>query len=102
MPHIRCSPSEARQFARIVNARALAGGLTATSDPIEAPAQYDAERRPVMNDITRRNRGFGPEAAMQLVEERAPHGFVRIGDVISHENSIPSPARLPQPRVLMS
>jgi hypothetical protein len=57
--------------------------LIATSDPIEALAQYDAERRPVMNDITLRNRGFGPEAAMQLVEERAPHGFVRIGDVIS-------------------
>jgi len=39
--------------------------------------RYAAERRPVMNDITLRNRGFGPEAAMQLVEERAPDGFVR-------------------------
>jgi 2-polyprenyl-6-methoxyphenol hydroxylase-like FAD-dependent oxidoreductase len=69
----------------IVDARALTAALTATSDPVEALAQYDAERRPVMNDITLRNRGFGPEAAMQLVEERAPHGFVRIGDVISRE-----------------
>jgi 2-polyprenyl-6-methoxyphenol hydroxylase-like FAD-dependent oxidoreductase len=69
----------------IVDARALTGALTATSDPIEALAQYDAERRPVMNDITVRNRGFGPEVAMQLVEERAPHGFDRIGDVISRE-----------------
>jgi 2-polyprenyl-6-methoxyphenol hydroxylase-like FAD-dependent oxidoreductase len=56
----------------IVDARALTGALTATTDPIEALAQYDAERRPAMNDITSRNRGFGPEAAMQLVEERAP------------------------------
>ncbi len=36
-----------------------------------------------MNDITLRNRRFGPEAAMQLVEERAPNGFARIEDVIS-------------------
>ena len=69
----------------IVDARALTGALTANSDPIEALAQYDAERRPVMNDITLRNRGFGPEAAMQLVEERAPHGFDRIENVISQE-----------------
>jgi len=69
----------------IVDARALTGALTATSDPIEALAQYDAERRPVMNDITLRNRGLGPEAAMQLVEERAPHGFDRIENVISRE-----------------
>jgi 2-polyprenyl-6-methoxyphenol hydroxylase-like FAD-dependent oxidoreductase len=67
----------------IVDARALTGALTATSNPVEALAQYDRERRPVMNDVTLRNRRFGPEAAMQLVEERAPHGFVRIGDVIS-------------------
>ena len=39
-----------------------------------------------MNDITLRNRGFGPEAAMQLVEERAPGGFARIDDVISQED----------------
>ena len=69
----------------IIDARALTGALIATSDPIEALAQYDAERRPAMNDIIVRNRGFGPEAAMQLVEERAPNGFVRIDDVISCE-----------------
>jgi hypothetical protein len=38
-----------------------------------------------MNDITLRNRSFGPEAAMQLVEERAPDGFDRISDVISRQ-----------------
>ena len=38
-----------------------------------------------MNDVTLRNGGFGPEAAMQLVDERTPHGFVQIGDVISRE-----------------
>jgi hypothetical protein len=33
-----------------------------------------------------RNRRFGPEAALQLVEERAPNGFARIEDIVSrHE-----------------
>jgi 5-methylphenazine-1-carboxylate 1-monooxygenase len=67
----------------IVDARVLTAALLATANPIEALERYDAERRPVMNDITLRNRRFGPEAAMQLVEERAPNGFARIEDVIS-------------------
>lgn len=70
----------------VVDARLLTAALIATSNPVEALQHYDATRRPVMNDITLRNRSFGPEAAMQLVEERAPNGFVRIEDVISrHE-----------------
>ena len=67
----------------IVDARVLTAALLAASNPVEALARYDAERRPVMNDITLRNRRFGPEAAMQLAEERAPNGFARIDDVIS-------------------
>ena len=35
-----------------------------------------------MNDITLRNRRFGPEAALQLAEERAPAGFKSINEVI--------------------
>jgi 5-methylphenazine-1-carboxylate 1-monooxygenase len=69
----------------IVDARALTRSLLATGDTLEALRQYDGERRPVMNDIILRNRAFGPEAAMQLVEERAPKGFARIEDVISRE-----------------
>lgn len=70
----------------VVDARLLTAALIAASNPVEALQHYDATRRPVMNDITLRNRSFGPEAAMQLVEERAPDGFVRIEDVISrHE-----------------
>ena len=70
----------------ILDARTLTRALLAHEDPVAALAQYDGERRPAMNDITLRNRSFGPEAAMQLVEERAPNGFVRIDDVISrHE-----------------
>jgi 5-methylphenazine-1-carboxylate 1-monooxygenase len=70
----------------IVDARALTAALLATANPIEALERYDSERRPVMNDVTLRNRRFGPEAAMQLVEERAPNGFARINDVISGDD----------------
>jgi 2-polyprenyl-6-methoxyphenol hydroxylase-like FAD-dependent oxidoreductase len=69
----------------ILDARTLTRALIAHDDPVAALAEYDRERRPAMNDVTLRNRGFGPEAAMQLVEERAPNGFARINDVISRE-----------------
>ncbi|MPZ56498.1 MAG: flavin-dependent oxidoreductase [Rhizobiales bacterium] len=67
----------------IIDARMLTQALMTIADPVEALAHYDAVRRPVMNDIILRNRQFGPEAAMQIVEERAPEGFARIEDVIS-------------------
>jgi 2-polyprenyl-6-methoxyphenol hydroxylase-like FAD-dependent oxidoreductase len=69
----------------IIDARALTAYLRATADPAEALQCYDRERRPAMNDITLRNRQFGPEAALQLAEERAPKGFARIEDVIPRE-----------------
>jgi 5-methylphenazine-1-carboxylate 1-monooxygenase len=77
----------------IVDARMLTAALLATADPVEALARYDAERRPAMNEVTLRNRRFGPEVAMQLVEERAPDGFDRIEDVVSRqelENAVAS------------
>jgi 2-polyprenyl-6-methoxyphenol hydroxylase-like FAD-dependent oxidoreductase len=67
----------------IIDARVLTQALMTMADPEEALAHYEAMRRPVMNEITLRNRQFGPEAAMQIVEERAPDGFKRIEDVIS-------------------
>lgn len=69
----------------IVDARLLTAELMAHADPVEALAHYDRTRRPVMNDITLRNRNFGPEAAMQLAEERAPNGFKAIEDVIPRD-----------------
>jgi len=66
----------------ILDARTLTSVLHGTTDPIAALLRYDCERRPRMNDITLRNRRFGPEAALQLVEERAPNGFARIEDVV--------------------
>jgi 5-methylphenazine-1-carboxylate 1-monooxygenase len=67
----------------IVDARALTTALLSAPSPIDALHLYDAERRPMMDEVTLRNRRFGPEAALQLVEERAPNGFTRIEDVIS-------------------
>ena len=67
----------------IVDARVLTAAILASADPIAALQRYDTERRPVTYDVTLRNRDLGPEAGMQLVEERAPNGFVRIEDVIS-------------------
>lgn len=69
----------------ILDARVLTAALQTNADPLEALRRYEAERRPVMNDITLRNRRFGPETALQLVEERAPNGFERLEDVISPE-----------------
>jgi 5-methylphenazine-1-carboxylate 1-monooxygenase len=66
----------------IIDARALTGALLKERSPVEALHRYEAERRPVLNDITLRNRRLGPEGALQLAEERAPEGFDRIEDVI--------------------
>src|SRR5262249_35016704 len=66
-----------------LDARALTRALGEASDPVAALLRYDDERRPAMNDIILRNRNLGPEAAMQLAEERAPNGFTQINDVIS-------------------
>jgi 5-methylphenazine-1-carboxylate 1-monooxygenase len=67
----------------IIDARTLTAALVDTSDPVKALDRYDRERRPIMNDIVLRNRRFGPEGVLQLVEERAPNGFDRIDDVVS-------------------
>jgi 5-methylphenazine-1-carboxylate 1-monooxygenase len=70
----------------VIDARVLTAALLAVSDPIEALRRYDIQRRPIMNDIVVRNRHFGPEAALQLVEVRAPNGFGRIDDVVSQQD----------------
>ena len=67
----------------IVDARVLALALASTSDPMRALADYEAERRLVMNDVVQRNRELGPEIVMQMAEERAPDGFRNIEDVIA-------------------
>jgi len=68
----------------ILDARVLTGCLRHhAGDPERALSRYDEIRRAATAEIVLANRRQGPEAAMQLVEERAPGGFAAIGDVVS-------------------
>lgn len=67
----------------ILDGRVLAACLRDHTDPSEAFARYESVRRPATSAIVIANRGLGPEVPMQLVEERAPHGFTNIADVIT-------------------
>jgi 2-polyprenyl-6-methoxyphenol hydroxylase-like FAD-dependent oxidoreductase len=67
----------------IIDARVLTGCLRYhRGDPEHGLTRYDEIRRPVTARIVLSNRQQGPEAAMQLVEERAPDGFERLDDVV--------------------
>jgi 5-methylphenazine-1-carboxylate 1-monooxygenase len=68
----------------ILDARVLTGCLRHyRGEPERALARYDDIRRTATAEIVLANRRQGPEAAMQLVEDRAPGGFAHIGDVVS-------------------
>ena len=69
----------------ILDAEALANALVAIDDISIALTHYEAERRPPTAAITLANRKNGPEQVMQLAEERAPHGFAHIHEVISQQ-----------------
>jgi 5-methylphenazine-1-carboxylate 1-monooxygenase len=70
----------------ILDARVLAGCLRRhVGDLDEALLRYEEIRRPATAAIVRANRELGPELPMQLVEQRAPDGFVDIADVITPE-----------------
>jgi 2-polyprenyl-6-methoxyphenol hydroxylase-like FAD-dependent oxidoreductase len=68
----------------ILDARVLTGCLRYHADDLERGlGRYDEIRRAATAEIVLANRRQGPEAAMQLVEDRAPGGFARISDVVS-------------------
>ncbi|MEP7083980.1 MAG: FAD-dependent monooxygenase, partial [Betaproteobacteria bacterium] len=68
----------------ILDAEALALALQQEDDVGVAIERYEATRRPATSAIVHSNRQMGPERVMQIVEERAPNGFDRLDDVISH------------------
>jgi 2-polyprenyl-6-methoxyphenol hydroxylase-like FAD-dependent oxidoreductase len=68
----------------ILDAASLAGHLVRRQDVEAALKSYDEERRPATAQIVRDNRTGGPERVIDLVEERAPEGFMRLHDVASH------------------
>ena len=68
----------------ILDARVLTGCLRHHRDDLEHGLQrYEELRRPATSEIVLSNRRQGPEAAMQLVEDRAPNGFAKLENVIS-------------------
>ena len=66
----------------VVDARVLAHALAGAADPARGLLDYEATRRPAMNEVVLRNRQYGPEIVMQMAEERAPGGFNNIEDII--------------------
>jgi 2-polyprenyl-6-methoxyphenol hydroxylase-like FAD-dependent oxidoreductase len=70
--------SQAILDARVLTREIRTHGLTEA-----ALHAYEAERRLATSNIVLANRGNGPDQVMQLVEERAPHGFTRIEDILT-------------------
>ncbi|MET7247334.1 flavin-dependent oxidoreductase [Methylobacterium sp. EM32] len=68
----------------ILDARALGDALAGAEHPMQALHSYEAERRPKTAEIVLLNRKGGPERVIDEVEKRAPAGFSRIEDVLSH------------------
>ena len=69
----------------ILDARVLARELALQPSIAAAVAAYDAQRRPATAEVVRANREGGPMRPLRLVHERAPDGFERIEDVLSHQ-----------------
>ncbi|RWC52811.1 flavin-dependent oxidoreductase [Mesorhizobium sp.] len=69
----------------ILDAGCLALHLSADPTIEAALARYDGERRPATSAIVLANRQGGPEAVIDMVEARAPHGFDDIDAVASRE-----------------
>ncbi len=67
----------------ILDARVLTGCVRHHGVTHAALQRYEEIRRDATAKIVLANRGQGPEAAMQLVEDRAPDGFARLHDVVS-------------------
>ena len=69
----------------ILDARVLTREILAQGEIQAALAAYEAERRPATTDLVMLNRRNGPEQVMQMVEERAPDGYVVVTDVLSQQ-----------------
>lgn len=68
----------------ILDGAAIAEALTANPDLEIALRAYEDARLNSTAQIVLSNRRHGPEIVMQIVEERAPNGFMRLSDVISY------------------
>jgi len=69
----------------IRDASALADAFARHADVDQALSAYERVRREATTAIVLSNRRMGPEIVMQMAEDRAPHGFSNIEDVISRQ-----------------
>ena len=67
----------------IIDARVLARVLALQSSIEAAIAAYDAQRRPQTAGVVLANRQGGPARCLEIVEQRAPHGFHDLDVVVS-------------------
>lgn len=72
----------------IIDASVLAKQMAQNEFLPKALQEYDEIRRPATTAIVLKNREAGPEKLIDVVEQRAPHGFTDIRDVISNEEAI--------------
>jgi 5-methylphenazine-1-carboxylate 1-monooxygenase len=68
----------------ILDARCVAPLLAETKDVVTALKAYEAARLPATAKIVQDNRAGGPERVIDMVEERAPHGFTNLNAVASY------------------
>ena len=83
--------SQAIVDARILGASIIKHGVTAT-----ALHSYEDAVRPAANAVVLANRGSGPDAVMQIVEDRCGGVFDHIDDVISRKELADHAARYKQ------
>ncbi len=69
----------------IMDARAIGAQLLAHGPGPAALQAYEDQVRPQTTKVTLTNRGSGPDAIMQVVEDRCGGAFERIEDVITRE-----------------
>ncbi len=68
----------------ILDARVLADRLRAAEHPMQALADYEADRLPKTAEVVRLNRSGGPERVIDEIEKLAPAGFTAIDNVLSY------------------
>jgi len=69
----------------IIDARVLARELALQPSIGAAVAAYDDQRRAVTGAVVQSNRRAGPHRGQDLVEERAPNGFIDLSAVVTEQ-----------------
>ncbi|ULT54804.1 flavin-dependent oxidoreductase [Neobacillus drentensis] len=69
----------------ILDADALGEAIMEHHEALLSLRMYEEARLEPTANIVRSNRKNGPEVVMQIVEERAPNGFIHLEDVVSYE-----------------